>query len=273
MLKLRIISALVMVPLVIWGVLELKGGGFALAVMLVMTLCAWEWGQLVPLHSTLQRVAYTASVIMILLLVWRFAGNEVFVNGLLWLTLCWWIFALFWISHPDISTVDQPRTVFVKAFAGWLLLASTWLALVVLHSRPDQGAYWVLFVLSLIWVADSGAFFTGRQWGRRKLAPLVSPGKTWAGVYGALAACALYALIAAQVLNLPATDIPGFLLVCLITVLFSIGGDLFESLLKRQRGVKDSGRLIPGHGGLLDRLDSLLAAAPVFVLGLHWIGL
>ena len=152
-------------------------------------------------------------------------------------------------------------------------MVSTWLALVVLHSRPDQGPHWVLFLLVLVWVADSGAFFAGRQFGRTKLAPKVSPGKTWEGVFGALIACALFAFGYARFLELQGLALTGFILISLVTVLFSVAGDLLESLLKRQHGVKDSGTLIPGHGGILDRIDSLFAAAPIFLFGLRWIEL
>jgi phosphatidate cytidylyltransferase len=271
-LKLRIISALILAPLVIWMIFGLDNSGFALAMLLVVLMCAWEWTRFIPVHRVLSRAAYLGSVTLMIAIVWHFAGQQYFVNGVLWIALGWWLFALFWISRPALITAGAAASV-LKSTAGWLLIASCWLALVVLHGRAENGSYWVLFVLSLTWVADSGAYFAGRQWGDRKLAPQVSPGKTWAGVYGALAACGLYALLAGWFFNLAAKDLPGFLLVCLITVLFSIAGDLFESLMKRQQGMKDSGHLIPGHGGILDRVDSLLAAAPIFLLGLHWVEL
>ncbi len=273
MLKLRIISALVMVPLVIWGVLTLNNTEFAIALLLLIALAAWEWAGLVPLQHGLQRLLYIASVVLVLSVTWQFASQDLFVYGLLWLTLGWWLFALYWISYPGLIDAARTSTSWLKIILGWLLLASTWLALVVLHSRPDHGPYWVLFVMSLVWVADSGAYFSGRQWGRRKLAPQVSPGKTWAGVYGAVAACTVYTLIVSHFMDITEQAIPGFVLASLVTVLFSIAGDLIISLFKRHQNLKDSGHLIPGHGGLLDRVDSLLAAAPVFVLGLHWIDL
>ncbi|MFQ5644517.1 MAG: phosphatidate cytidylyltransferase, partial [Thiogranum sp.] len=117
------------------------------------------------------------------------------------------------------------------------------------------------------------AFFAGRQFGRTRLAPNVSPGKTWEGVFGALVACILFAFGAAVFFDRHGLALSGFILVSLLTVLFSVVGDLLESLLKRQQGVKDSGTLIPGHGGILDRIDSLFAAAPVFLLGMRWIDL
>jgi phosphatidate cytidylyltransferase len=267
-LKLRIISALILVPLVVWVIFGLEKTSFAVAMLIVVSMCAWEWSRFIPLRSILYQVIYTIAAILIVAVIWQFTSQAVLVNSILGLALVWWLFALFWITRPGLFA-DGAAAQTLKSIAGWLMMTSCWLALVVLHSQ--NGPYWVLFVLSLIWVADIGAYFSGRQWGGRKLAPQVSPGKTWAGVYGALAACGVYAVVASWLFNLSGKDIPGFLLVSMLTVLFSIAGDLLESLLKRHQDMKDSGQLIPGHGGILDRLDSLLAAAPVFVLGLHWV--
>jgi phosphatidate cytidylyltransferase len=272
-LRQRVLSALVMVPLVVLGVLYLKPAAFALVVMALMLVASWEWGGLIPLHGLHRRLAYILLVGAALAGTWYLAGQETFVNALLWLAMAWWLFVLFWVSHPALGGETSVLHMVMKAALGLGLLVSTWLALVVLHSRPDQGPHWVLYVLVLVWVADSGAFFVGKAFGRNKLAPQVSPGKTWEGVFGALVATGLFAFGYARFLELEAASFSSFVLVCMVTVLFSIAGDLLESLLKRQRGVKDSGTLIPGHGGLLDRVDSLLAAAPVFVFGMRWIGL
>ena len=143
------------------------------------------------------------------------------------------------------------------------------MALLALHDGAALGPGYVVFLFMLVWIADSGAYFAGRRWGRTKLASHVSPGKTREGVYGALTAALGFAVIGALVLGLGVTQWPLFILICMVTVIFSIIGDLFESMLKRQRGIKDSGSLLPGHGGILDRVDSMTAAAPVFVLGLR----
>jgi len=269
-LKQRLVSALVLVPLVVLAVLKLNLSWFALLVAAAMLLAAWEWGSLIPLRSSGARFGFLVLVVALIALGWRSAQVENFVDTVLWTALVWWLFVLFWITRPVLGGSETGAHALAKIFLGCGLMVSTWLALVVLHSRPDQGPHWVLYLLALVWVADSGAFFAGRQFGRTKLAPKVSPGKTWEGVFGALIACALFAFGYARFLELSGAALTGFVLVSLVTVLFSVVGDLLESLLKRQQGVKDSGTLIPGHGGILDRIDSLLAAAPIFLLGLRW---
>ena len=273
MLKQRLLSALVMVPLVVLSVLYLQPSGFAMVLGLVMLVAAWEWSALIPLYGLPARVTYVLVAAVAIGIAWFLARSEFFVNSLLWVAMAWWLFVLFWITRPGLGREVSSLHAAAKSVLGLGLLVSTWLALVVLHSRPDQGPHWVLYVMVLVWIADSGAFFAGRTFGRSKLAPQVSPGKTWEGVFGALIASAVFAFGYARFLDLQTPKFSSFILVCLVTVLFSIAGDLLESLLKRQRGVKDSGGLIPGHGGVLDRTDSLLAAAPVFVFGMRWIGL
>lgn len=273
MLKLRILSALVLVPLVILAVLRLDLSGFAMVTAVAVLLGAWEWGPLVPLRSLPTRAVFIVASLVVVVLLWQFAQSETLVNTVLWVAMGGWILMLFWITAPALGREETPPHSTFKYFLGIAVLASTWLALVVLHSRPDEGPRWVLFLLFLIWFADSGAYFAGRQWGKTKLAPEVSPGKTWEGVMGALTVCALFAFGFGRYVGLQGAMLASFTLVCLVTVLFSVAGDLLESLLKRHHGVKDSGTMIPGHGGVLDRIDSLLAAAPVFLFGLRWIEL
>ncbi len=273
MLRQRILSALILVPLVVLAVLRLDVGGFAMMAAVAVLLGAWEWGPLIPLRSLPARIAYIVAALAIVVLVWKFAQSELLVNAVLWSAMAGWILMLFWITVPALGREETPLHSVFKSVLGLAVLATTWLALVVLHSRPDEGPRWVLFLLFLIWFADSGAYFAGRQWGKTKLAPQVSPGKTWEGVMGALTVCALFAFGFGRYVGLQGAMLSSFTLVCLVTVMFSVAGDLLESLLKRHHGVKDSGTMIPGHGGVLDRIDSLLAAAPVFVFGLRWIEL
>jgi phosphatidate cytidylyltransferase len=163
---------------------------------------------------------------------------------------------------------DLWRNISTRTLAGLLILVPAWTAVVYLQGLSDQGPAYVLFLLLLIWCADTAAYFGGRAWGKRKLLVNVSPGKTWEGAGSALVAVGVLSWVGAHILGVAAEQLSVFIGLSLVTVLFSILGDLIESMYKRQAGLKDSGTLLPGHGGVLDRIDSLTAAAPIFVLGL-----
>ncbi|MES9871768.1 MAG: phosphatidate cytidylyltransferase, partial [Candidatus Sedimenticola sp. 6PFRAG7] len=158
-----------------------------------------------------------------------------------------------------------------KSLLGVFVLVPAWAALVMIHGYGEKGPMLLLFSLTLTWVADSGAYFAGRRWGRVKLAPAISPGKTREGVYGALAGSVLWGLLLAWYAP-ELGPLPILVIFCLLVCVISVIGDLFESLLKRQAGIKDSGNLLPGHGGVLDRIDSMTAVAPVFAFGLLLLG-
>jgi len=155
----------------------------------------------------------------------------------------------------------------LKLAAGTLAIVPAWAALVLVHHGEPNGHRWLLTALAIVWAADSGAYFAGRAFGRRKLAPRISPNKTVEGLLGGLAAGLVVALGFGWLAGVAAADIGWLLLVAALAVLASVLGDLFESLLKRHAGAKDSGSVIPGHGGVLDRIDGVLAALPVFALG------
>ena len=265
MLKQRILTALILIPLVVWAVLQLPTHWFAVLLAVLVLMGAWEWSNLAGLDAPMARSLYVSLLALALWLAWWWHAQPL-AQGVLALACVGWVLALAWIGRPDFARAQR----LFKAVVGFWVLVPAWLGLVLLHGHPGPGPQLVLFLMVLIWVADSGAYFAGRRWGHTKLAPRVSPGKTWEGVYGALAACALVALLGAWWMEGSVRELISFLLICLVTILFSIAGDLLESLMKRQRGIKDSGRLLPGHGGVLDRVDSLTAAAPVFVLGLYW---
>lgn len=265
MLRQRIITATVLALVAIWAVLELPAVGFGLVLLAVILLGAWEWARLAGLDGTGGRLLYGGLVLAAVLALWPLVGSVAFVEGLLVLVCVGWCYALFWIGRYALHPDRRDRALMVGV-AGVVVLVAPWVALMGL--RDGFGPPYVLFLLLLIWVADTGAYFAGRRWGRRKLALTISPGKTWEGAFGAGMATLVFASIGATILEMGARW-PGFVVVCMVTVGFSIVGDLFESMMKRQRGVKDSGALLPGHGGVLDRLDSLTAAAPVFLLGLY----
>ena len=151
-----------------------------------------------------------------------------------------------------------------------MLFRSTLVSMVLIRNNPDYGSEFVLYIILIIWFADSGAYFAGRALGKNKLIPKVSPGKTWEGVAGALVATLIIALVSINLLKIPSEQTMIFIIITLVTVIYSIVGDLSESMFKRMANIKDSGTLIPGHGGMLDRIDSLMSALPVFYAGL-WV--
>ena len=272
MLKARLISAAILVPLVVYGVLFLPTAVFSIIVGLVFLLGAWEWSRLVPLSAPFTRVLFSTLVVLFMWVLWRL-GLQQFIDQILLVAFAWWIWVLFWLSRPSILAADGWINRLFKTAAGVLLMVTAWAALTVLHGSGKGGPWLVLMMLVMVWLADSGAYFAGRLWGKHKLAPLVSPGKTWEGVYGGVAFSLVFAAIAGWFYSGSLNWCLAFVMVALLVVLFSVVGDLLESLMKRQSGVKDSGAIIPGHGGILDRIDSLLAAAPFFLLGLNWFGL
>jgi phosphatidate cytidylyltransferase len=272
-LKQRLLTALVLIPLVVWAVLGLNTEVLALILALFVVIASWEWGRLIGLNSVVTKTAYALMIVTLLLLAHLGARQLAGVGFMIFaLAGAWWLVGAAWVFVYRGAKGIKARDTFIGMLVGILVLVPTWLALTRIHGFSADGPYLMLFVMVLIWAADSGAYFVGRKLGRHKLAPAVSPGKTVEGVVGGLVAAGLFSLIAAFGFELPLLGIAGFVLLSLVVVLFSIVGDLFESLVKRRVGVKDSGQLLPGHGGMLDRIDSLTAAAPIFALGLSLFG-
>jgi len=270
MLRQRILTALaIVVP-----VFLLIGFGptwlFALFVLLAVGLGAWEWARLGGLSGGAPRAAFVGAIVLLagaLLLLRAHGGWSALHVLVLALAVLWW-FAVFlglvWY-RPGFASGSWGR--FLLRAAGFLTLVPAGLALVWLH---DADPRLVIYLILLVAAADTGAFFTGRLFGRTKLAPAISPGKTREGVLGALGAVFVVAAVASRVFGLPPMDALLFALLSILVALVSVAGDLQESVLKREAGAKDSGALLPGHGGVLDRVDSLTAAAPVFLAGLLW---
>jgi phosphatidate cytidylyltransferase len=261
-----------MVPLVVCGVLYLSTDLFALFLGAVLVAGLWEWSHLIPLPGLVGRIIYTSVVVGLLVLLWR-SGPGQWINLLLSIALGWWVCALFWLSRPALFSQTSLTGMNMKMLAGMLVIIPAWAALVVLHSYESGGPKLTLMLLVMIWLADSGAYFAGKQWGHNKLAPSISPGKTREGVYGGLLASLLFAAVVGWLYSHSLEWTLTFMLVSLLAMMFSVVGDLVESLMKRQSGIKDSGNIIPGHGGIFDRIDSLVAAAPLFLAGFIWLGL
>ncbi|MDE2219929.1 MAG: phosphatidate cytidylyltransferase, partial [Gammaproteobacteria bacterium] len=180
------------------------------------------------------------------------------------LSVGWWVIALLWLLF-----LPQRAGAAAVAVAGICALVPAWVALTRMVELWPRGAQWALFALALAFAADTGAYFVGSACGRVKLAPRVSPGKTWEGVVGGMLFALFVALAGSRWFGLAPQR---FLPLCLAAAAFSVVGDLTESMFKRASGLKDSGRLFPGHGGVLDRIDSVLACMPVICLGLLWLG-
>ncbi len=237
----------------------------------VILLGAWEWSLLAGWRSGSSRALYVAVIAIALALIGALSHKPAFPHLLLTASLCAWLVAGNLIFRVQRGSHSSPFSRSFLSLAGIVVLSPAWYALCQLaQMRAHAGV--LLVLLALVAVADTAAFFSGRRFGRRRLADKVSPGKTWEGFCGALLAVSVMAWLGATAVDTPLVQRSLILLLCLVTVVFSVIGDLFESLVKRAAGVKDSGVLLPGHGGIMDRIDSLTAAAPVFLLGLRCLG-
>ncbi|HSW69615.1 MAG TPA: phosphatidate cytidylyltransferase [Gammaproteobacteria bacterium] len=259
MLK-RILTAIVLIPVFILLVLKLSPKAFCLFTAIIVLWAAWEWSFLMGVKQL--KYSFIYPVILLFLLI---GSMWLYIPGIIIGSFVWWLLALLLVIFYPKFTHTWSKSITIRGLMGWMVLIPCWLAINFIRNIPESGVYILLFLFVLIWGADSGAYFAGKLWGKTKIAPEVSPGKTWEGLAGALVVtliitvATLYWVQASHRLWLFAC------LITIVTVLFSVVGDLFESMLKRNEGLKDSGRLIPGHGGILDRIDSLTAAAPVFL--------
>jgi phosphatidate cytidylyltransferase len=265
MLRQRVLTALILGPILLWVVVWAPSSITMVVIASVIILGAWEWAQFfVPATKQIWRWIYLVVIAASMEIAWRIGLRGSGLSNVLSVAMLWWVTAFVWLAFAPVRV-----NAMLAALAGVLVLAPTWVALTRLHDVPSRGPILVLFLLLLVFAADVGAYFAGRSFGRLKLAPRVSPGKTWEGVIGGFAAAAIVAIVGAYWLSLPLWT---FLALCSAVVMVSIVGDLTESMFKRHAGVKDSSNLLPGHGGILDRIDSITAAAPMFALGMMWMG-
>lgn len=281
MTKTRLLAALIMAPIAILTVLFVSTPVLA-AVSAVLFLAAlWEWLKLADVEDTLARTILLAcNLALMVALVWGSRSSQGESFALLQLVIvigvAWWLAAMLWLRHYHFASDHDSHARVFKLAAGTLAVVPAWCALGVIHASEPDGHQWLLVALFLVWAADTGAYFSGRKFGgrifSRKLAPRISPNKTIEGLLGGLALALVVAIAGALMIGVDAGQLPAIAAVALLAALFSVVGDLFESLLKRHVGAKDSGDLIPGHGGVLDRLDGVLAALPVFALGKAWFG-
>ncbi len=271
MLRQRIITALILAPSAISAILFLPSATLAVILSLILGMAAFEWSRLAGFSSRLAQSGYIGLALVIFFLIYPWLNSSIWVATLLltvvigWLLITIRLFSLYEI--PRLQRAEP-----LQAILGLLILSTTWGSLILIHASSEKGPILVIFLMLLIWGADSFAYFAGKRWGKVKLIPVVSPGKSREGVMGALVGSLLIGLSLAWYLGVSGGDFLLVLLLALATSSISVVGDLFISYLKRQRGLKDTGAILPGHGGALDRLDSMLSAAPLFLLGLILLG-
>ncbi|WP_028304716.1 phosphatidate cytidylyltransferase [Oceanospirillum maris] len=269
MLKQRILTALIIAPLALWGLFGLSADYYVLFVSAIVLVGGWEWANLSGV-SVSRRLIYPIVMALVLLGLDYVRSPDIDLAILYGAAVAW--LAAFWfvIQYPKnaIWTSVPARLVI-----GFIVLIPCWIGFVELRTNLWFGKEALLYILLLVWCADIGAYFAGRRFGKAKLAPKVSPGKSWAGVYGGLVATTVLAIACSFYWGLNNSDRITLLLITLMVTAVSVLGDLFESMVKRHRGIKDSSQLLPGHGGVMDRIDSLTAAVPLFVLSLKLTGL
>ena len=262
MLRQRVLTAIV--ALAVLGVVMFVVPAIVARIVITLLLlgAAWEWSGFIFEKEDKLKFVYVVFIAILIAAVFVVSGDVALVDVVLKVALGWWLAALAWMFFFP-TPIAKP----VAWICGALVIVPAWLALDLLYlQRPEL----LLFALLIVWVADIGAYFVGKGFGRVKLAPKISPGKTWEGVLGGLSAVMVLAALGSQVLGINIAVLVPF---CVAVAMLSIVGDLTVSMFKRNAGVKDSGSLFPGHGGVLDRIDSVTAAAPLFALALSWIGM
>ncbi len=260
MLKARVVTSVVSLILIAVVLFALPTQIAEVLIGLLLVIGAWEWSGFLGLSSSVTKAAYTAMVSACLALVYFVVPEK--TPLILQIACVWWFVAFLWnLRFP--TAIPMP----VRWLCGLLVLVPLYAALILLIRL---GVDYLIFTMLIVWAADAGAYFAGKKFGRVKLAPAISPGKTWEGVIGGLLLVGVLAAATGLSRNL---DIAVFVPFCLGVAAISVVGDLTVSMFKRTSGVKDSGTLFPGHGGVLDRIDSVAAAAPLFALGLGWLGL
>jgi phosphatidate cytidylyltransferase len=267
LLKTRILTALVLATLVVAGLFYLPPGLTGLILGTFLVAGAWECSRLFGWTRVGARVCYALAIALAALAVWRWNESSGVFAPLLIAGLLWWAAAAGFVVAAQRQRLGRGIALASNPLVGGVVLLPAWSAIVwLMHNDPAM----LLVLFLLIWTADAAAYFVGKRWGRRRLALHVSPGKTWEGVAGGLVFGGAVAIGATLWMVFSTSAQIGFIVTGLFTIVASVVGDLFVSMLKRRAGLKDSGRILPGHGGVMDRIDGLVAAAPVFSAGLYF---
>lgn len=262
MLKYRLLTALILIPLIIISIWYLPMPWFALLIAVAVIAASWEWSALVGFQSHVGRGFYTLIIVAALVITYYLP-----IHWVLFAALVAWLWAAAAvISYALGGSAVGMQYPFLKGIMGLFALVPCWLAINVVRETLG-GPFWLFFGLMLVWATDTGGYVAGRLWGKRPLARRVSPNKTWEGFIGGIVLTLIIAVVVSLIFNTSPYEIFLICVLAFIVALFAVLGDLLESLLKREVGLKDSGVLLPGHGGVLDRVDSLMAALPIFALG------
>ena len=266
MLKQRVITALILAPLFLAGLFATNEIGFGLFLGAIVTLGGWEWARIAGLTSPQYRTVFALAIAACLFFSW-FVSAKI----LLAIAVVWWCFAFLLVSkYPSSKAIWENSKL--RLAVGFLVLVPAWKALVSLRDAdavfdPAFSSTWlIVYVLFIVWSADVGAYFAGKSFGRNKLAPKVSPGKSIEGAIGGLILVSVLPVVVSFLIDITLGQLGLLWVLTILAALFSILGDLLESMGKRVVGIKDSSHILPGHGGILDRIDSVTAAAPVFAL-------
>lgn len=281
MLLQRIITASILASLIALAVFQLSSEYFSLLLGLISLVAAWEWSNLASVNSLWKRgvfllalalpmlaMHFWTQILEVIALTFDWADVRTYSGIVEWFVVApvlFWILVMILIRNTPTGVLQMNVKPRYKLLIGWFVLFAAWMFLSRL--KAFYGAEMMMYFLVLIWAADISAYFVGKRFGKIKLAPDISPGKTIAGMYGALISGGVCAAVLSLMYGFNFLIASDFMLLSVLTVLISIYGDLFFSVVKRQRGVKDSGFLLPGHGGVLDRIDSIVAAAPFFYAG------
>jgi phosphatidate cytidylyltransferase len=264
-LKQRIITAALLGVFVLAVLLRAPISVILPVIAVFMLAGAWEWSRFAGLEGPATRGAYVLAIGSAMLVTWKASADSQVLVGFLGLAALWWLLAFLWI-------LLGPRRggALLAALCGFFVIVPAAVAVARLVAVQPQGRLLLIFLIVLIAAADVGAYFGGRSLGKHKLAPVVSPGKTWEGFLSGILAAGAIALAGSVFFAVRPAP---WVMLCVLVVLVSVVGDLSVSMFKRRAGLKDSGTLLPGHGGVLDRIDSILAAGPVFLLGVMLLGL
>lgn len=271
MLYQRILTAIPLAALVFWIIFFQPTTVFFYFALFIVLISAYEWAKLSAVKNIYVRSAYAIVITTSTWAIQQFAAD--YIQWSVFIAVMWWFSITFYLKFAQPKAANSELKL-DKLLIAFIVLPAAALAMLKIHSfelgTHWQGPEWLFYALSLVWVADIGAYFSGKKFGKNKLAPHISPGKTKEGLLGAVITTSLYTLLASYYFDLDRDRAVMLIMLSVIVTFISVTGDLYISFLKREAGLKDSGNILPGHGGMLDRVDSVLAAMPVFLLGFSW---